>query len=331
MQSKGIVDIVMGRVGEFIHSGQLIMPKDYSPENALKAAWLALQSVEDKAGNKALAVCTRDSIANSLLDMVVQGLNPSKDQCYFIVHGKALTCRRSYFGSMAVAQMVQPKIKDWGDGVVYAGDTFKYGIRHGKKYVEEHVQDIKNINPEAIVAAYSIAIDENGEPFKTEIMTYDQIKQSWKKSQVNPFDEKGNLKSSSEHGKAPDQFALRTVINRNCKIIINSSSDNALLLDRINRNEDLADAAAAAAEIEEHANTGDLVQIPEQTGVDEQTGEVTGPGAVLESEQPAETHAEAVCVCAQMMKEGLKEWDCPVHGRYQGGKFTKPSDRKPNF
>lgn len=291
MQAKGIVDIVMSRIGEFIRSGQLVMPKDYSPDNALKAAWLALQSVEDKNGNLALQVCTRDSIANSLLDMVVQGLNPSKDQCYFIAHGKVLTCRRSYFGSMAVAQMVQPKIKDWGNAVVYEGDTFKYGIRHGKKYVEEHIQEIKNIHPDKIIAAYSIALDENGDPFKTEIMTFDQIKQSWRKSQVNPFDEKGNLKPSSEHAKAPDQFSLRTVINRNCKTIINASSDNSLLLERINRNEDLADTAAVQEEIGEKANVGGLIEIPAETVPEAQSD--TGAakqealGAPAEQAEPA--------------------------------------------
>jgi recombination protein RecT len=37
-----------------------------------------------------LQACTRDSIANALLDMAVQGLNPAKKQGYFIAYGKQL-------------------------------------------------------------------------------------------------------------------------------------------------------------------------------------------------------------------------------------------------
>lgn len=45
---------------------------------------MTLQSMTDKNRKPALTVCTKDSIANSLLDMVVQALNPVKKQCYFI-------------------------------------------------------------------------------------------------------------------------------------------------------------------------------------------------------------------------------------------------------
>ncbi len=142
MQAKSFVDIVEAKISELVKNGQLDMPKDYSVDNALKAAWLVLQAAEDKEGNKALEVCTRDSIANSLLDMIVQGLNVGKKQGYFIVYGKTLTFQRSYFGSMAVAQMVQPKIADFAYAVVYEDDIFKYGIQNGRKAVVQHEQEM---------------------------------------------------------------------------------------------------------------------------------------------------------------------------------------------
>jgi recombination protein RecT len=350
MQAKGIVDIVEARVQQFIQSGQLDMPKDYSVENAMKSAWLILQTVEAKVGSdykKALQVCTRDSIANSLLDMVVQGLNPGKKQGYFIAYGQQLTFQRSYFGSMAVAKMVNPKIDDFAYAVVYEGDTFKYGIKHGKKTVDEHVQDIKNVQKDKIIAAYCIALDKAGEPMKTEIMTFDEIKQAWQQSKTKPVLESGKIKEDSTHGKFTADMALKTVINKTCKVIINASSDNTLLLERINRAEDLADAAVVGADIAEHANTGDLVQISETTVIDEQAGEVTGPGSAMEPEHTPPP-AEPVCVCNDMTAQKQKEWTCEVHGTYRGGRFTKdlftgeteagkpadagkPQGRKPGF
>jgi hypothetical protein len=108
-------------------------------------------------------------------------------------------------------------------------------------------------------------------------------------------------------------MALRTVINKACKIIINASSDNALLLERINRSEDLADAAAVQAEIMEKANTGSVVMLPAET-------DTVVPG---ETQKPEEKPAEAACLCDQFIKEKAKEWDCPIHGRYKKGTFTK--------
>jgi len=337
MQAKGIVDIVEEKIGALIRQGQLDMPKDYSVDNALKSAWLALQTVEDKDHNKALEVCSRDSIANSLLDMIVQGLNVGKKQGYFIAYGKVLTFQRSYFGAMAVAQMVNPKIGDFSYAVVYEVDTFKYGIKNGKKTVDEHIQDIKNVNKEKIVAAYAIALNASGEPMKTEIMTFEEIKQSWRKSKVSPFDDNGKLKAGSTHGQFTADMSLRTVINKVCKIIINASSDNALLLERINRNEDLADAAMVRVEIDERANAGDTLAITEDAGRPEESGAEVDQAGKAPEEQAAET-AQPVCVCDQMIKEKLKEWDCPLHGRYQGGRFTpppqvqgQPDKRKPEY
>ena len=85
---KSVVDIVSEKVNEFLKSGQLDLPKNYSLDNALKSAYLTLNTVEDKDHKKVMedgrlsGVCTKASIANAVLDMVVQGLNPGKKQCY---------------------------------------------------------------------------------------------------------------------------------------------------------------------------------------------------------------------------------------------------------
>ncbi len=277
---KSIVDIVADRVNQFIARGEIDLPRNYSPENALKSAYLALQTVKDKQDKSALEVCDRASIANALLDMIVQGLNPGKKQVYFIVYGKTLVAQRSYFGSMAVAEMVNPAIKDWGYNVVYEGDTFRYGILNGKASVIEHAQEFGNINNAKIAGAYAMALDRDGKPIKTEIMSVEQIHQAWKQSKANPVDGQGNVNPNTPHGKFPADFALRTVINKVCKIIINASSDNALLLERINRNEDLSDAAGVQMEIEEKANTGSVIMMPEEPGKVEEPSPTDPPAPI---------------------------------------------------
>lgn len=315
-QTKNIVDLVEAKIQTLLKAGQLHLPSDYSAENAMKSAYLILQEVKDKEGAPALTVCTRESIANALLDMVVQGLNPMKKQGYFIVYGKNLVFQRSYMGAMAVAQMVNPEIEDWGYAAVYEGDEFEYKIENGQKTVTKHTQKISNVDKANIIAAYCMALDGKGLPIKTEIMTVDQIHQAWMQSKMNPIDDKGNVKPGSTHGKFAEDMALKTVIGKCCKIIINSSSDNALLLN-LNKHADISDAAVVQSEIAEKANTGPVLEITETAGqeVDGEVQEKAGP----------------VCVCDDMAAQKLKEWTCPVHGTYQSGKFTKPSERKPNF
>lgn len=278
---KGVVDIVAGMIKGLVDSSQLHLPKGYSAENAMKEAWLILQDVKAGDNKKALEVCDKNSIANALLSMVVQGLNVGKKQGYFIPYGKTLTFQRSYLGAEAVAMRVDPKIAEFAHAVVYEDDKFKYGILNGKKAVTTHEQDIDNVDKTKIKAAYCIALDKNGDPMKTEIMTMADIKQSWKQSKLEPVDSQGNIKATSTHGKFTEAMALRTVINKLCKPIINSSDDSALL-ESINRNDDLADEAAARAEIEDNANMGEVVEIPGPEAPEE------APDGELEEEVPGD-------------------------------------------
>src|SRR5690625_5427349 len=86
---KDITDSVNGSLARLQDDG-LTLPPNYNASNALKSAFFRLQQVQDRQKRPALEVCTTESIANSLLDMVVQGLSPAKTQCYFIVYGTEL-------------------------------------------------------------------------------------------------------------------------------------------------------------------------------------------------------------------------------------------------
>lgn len=276
INQQSIVDVVGTKINSFLMNGELALPKNYSVENAMKFAWLALQDVKDKNDRPALEVCTKDSIVNALLNMAVQGLNVGKNQGYFIVYGNRLNFQRSYFGTMAITKAVEPRIDDFAFSVVYEGDKFKYGIKHGKKAVSEHEQDLDNVRKDKIKAAYCMALDHEGNVFRTEIMTLAEIHQSWKQSKQNPFDDRGQLKPGTVHSKFTADMCLRTVINKCCKPIINTSTDSELLLDIIKKTEDIADRAAAEEEIAENANKGPIIDITPLVG-EKQQGKEEAP------------------------------------------------------
>jgi len=243
---KDVVDVVGKKVQEFVSRGELHLPPNYSVENAMKSAWLILQNTVDKDKRPVLQVCTRDSIANALLDMAVQGLNPAKKQGYFIAYGKQLVFQRSYFGTMAVTKRVAGA-KDIFAEVVYKGDEFEYTIKNGNKYITKHVQRIENVDPDNIVAAYCTIIFDDGRQF-TDVMTWEEIQKAWSKSKMNPD------KEGSTHKEFAQEMARKTVINRACKRYLNSSDDGSLLMYHVNRADEVAAEAEVEAEIAENAN-----------------------------------------------------------------------------
>lgn len=252
---RDTVDVVADRVRKFQESGELHFPANYSPENAMKAAWLSIQETTDKNDKPALEVCTKDSIANALLNMVVQGLNPVKKQCYFIVYGNKLTLQRSYFGAMHIAKTVDPDIADIVAEVVYEGQTFKYAKKNGYNYIVEHQMQLgDDKNP--IVGAYCQVLYNDGSEHAT-VMSIGEIMSAWTKSPTHPIDQNGNLKATSTHAQFTGEMAKKTVINRACKSIINSSGDDSLLITAYQQTE--ADIAEAEAQEEIKANANTII------------------------------------------------------------------------
>jgi recombination protein RecT len=280
-QKPNAVVIVGKQVRAFIEKRTLVLPSDYSVDNALKSAWLTLQTVQDSKGGLALNVCDEASICNALLDMVVQGLNPAKKQCYFIVYGKTLVCQRSYFGDQALAERVKPGIEIYS-GVVYEGDGFEYELIRGRTVVTCHKTSLENQKPEKIIAAYCGIVDTaTGEDLGAEVMTIDQIRQSWSMSKT--YKPGGN----SPHTKFPDQMALRTVIRRRTKNLINSSND-AMLLDSIRRQDENEALAEMEEEVMLKANTEPL-SLPESAQPETPKPEIEEPqpAAAETAEQPS--------------------------------------------
>ena len=262
---KDVVDVISRRIEELVGSGDLEMPENYSPQNALMAFWLTLQETKDKDDHPAIDVCTNNSIANAAMDMVIQGLTTSKKQGYLIVHGRKLTFMRSYFGTAAVLKRIEGAKGvdlDIATELVYEGDTFAYEVQGGKKCITEHIQKFENIDKDKIRGGYCLLIDaETGTVLHTEVMTIDQVRKAWEMGQAKG---KGKL-----HENFTDEACKRTLINRACKVRINSS-DDSYLKRAVQRQEVLAAENAMEAEMEEEANAKGLgLSVFEEDGGDD--------------------------------------------------------------
>ena len=276
-----VFDVVAKNIQGYVDKGELFLPANYSAENAVKSAWLLLQDVTDRNRKPALEVCTKPSIINALQDMIFQGLNPAKKQCYFIPYGNKLQMQRSYFGSMHLAKTVDPSITDFAYDVVYKNDEFEYEKIRGKTVISKHKQKLENVDKGNIIAAY-FSIFRNDGSETTTIMTMREVEQAWRQSAINPFTDDGKLKANSTHGKFTADMAMKTVINKACKIVINASDDSTLFAQSIRRSESTPLEDRLEEEVEENANQefidveyteSEPESIPD-IEVDTQTGEV---------------------------------------------------------
>lgn len=217
LEEKNITDNILNRINQMMSVGALVLPKDYSPENALKAAWFKLQETKtskNDGSRPVLEVCSRESIANSLLKMVTNAWNSAKSQCYFIAYGTTLTCQGSYFGNKANARRVG--MKDVITQVIYEGDDFEYEINPetGRTRVTKHIQRLENINMQKIKGGYATVIMEDG-TVDVVIMTMQQVRDAWSMGQGE----------GPTHKKFSDMMVKKTISNRACRHIISTSND----------------------------------------------------------------------------------------------------------
>lgn len=267
-QINAMMENVSNRIAEMQTNQGLDLPPDYSAANALKSARLILETIKNKDGAPVLQSCSAVSICNALLNMVVQGLNPAKNQCYFIPYGNTLTMQRSYFGTQAIAFRVVPNLHSVTAQVVCEGEEFEFETVNGRDEVAEHKRSLKTKRNE-IIGAYAIMLDKEGNTLDTEIMTIDDIHTSWKQSRAGAMNG-DNVNPNSVHGKFTEEMCRKTVISRLLKRHINSSSDNYLLLDSMRKADAVVAVEQSAQTIDAEANVIDI----EDVDVDKSTGEI---------------------------------------------------------
>ena len=217
LTQKQITSPVAARIQEMQKEG-LMIAQNYSVSNALSSAYYALKN---SASGNLLEKCTPESVYNALLDMVTQGLSPAKTQCYFIPYGNVVKLTRSYFGTMKVVKQL-PEVKDIYAQIIFKGDEFEAENVEGRWKFVSHKSSWKNQdNP--IEGAYCVIEKTDGEKILT-IMTKKEIDKSW-----------AQAKTKNVQNNFPQEMARRTVINRAAKQFFNTSDDNDLFIDAVNR------------------------------------------------------------------------------------------------
>lgn len=248
---------VLSKIDAFQKSGELTLPKDYNPENALKSAYIILSDPK----NNILEKCDKASVAEALLKMVVYGVSPIKKQCYFIPYGQKLECSISYAGNIAIAKRYG-KLKSIKANAIFKGDTFEFEVDtvSGRRRVIKHIQTLDSIGTNEIVGAYAVYELTDG-TVDVEVMNINQIRMAWGQG--------GSKGASPAHKNFADQMAAKTVINRACKLLI-SSSDDSVLYDPL-EDEKVIDVAAenVAHEIKTEANKEPLNFESEETKFEE--------------------------------------------------------------
>jgi len=238
----------------------ITLPPNYSLGNAVRSAYLKLLETKDKSGKNALEVCTKPSITNAMLSMVIQGLSPAKNQCYFVVYGNQLTLMRSYMGTVAVTKRLKG-IKDVKAYCIYEGDEFEteYNVDTATIRITKFNPKFENVDISKIKGAFAVIVGENG-PVHTEIMSMAQIQKAW-----NQGYSKGN---SGAHSNFTEEMAKKSVINRACKMFANTSDDADILIEAFNSTTENEGIDPVKSEIAANANQ-ELLDFKEEASVPE--------------------------------------------------------------
>lgn len=258
VEERNITDSVLNRVMQMQTEGSLDLPSKYSAGNALKSAFLILQETQTSGKKPVLEACTKESIINALLDMVVSGLNPAKQQGYFIPYGNQLKWSRSYLGTIALTKRIKG-VEDVKGYAIYEGDELEFGFDYmkGKTTIESYKPSI-NRDPDKLIGAMALIIGKD-EILHVEYMDMEQIRKAWNQ---------GSMKGGSgAHKNFPDQMAIKTVINRGCKTYAQTSEDEVVssLMNSMSETD-----REVEAELETNANKISL----DDAIIDEETGEV---------------------------------------------------------
>lgn len=251
---KNISDSVTNRVNQLSKDGRLNLPANYSVGNAITSAWLILQNTFDKDKRPVLTSCTKESVANALLDMAIMGLNPAKKQGYFIAYGNQLSWFTSYFGKCAALRRVKGFETEPVGTLIYEGDTFELGLNElNEEVITKHIKSWDAKVKNNVIGAYA-TVKYKGIT-KSVVMTMKEIKEAWSKSKTN-----------AEHKEFTGEYVKRTVINRLVKMLLQTTNDDDLLAENIIQNEDqhynfeeTEVVEEAKKEIELNANKGEKV------------------------------------------------------------------------
>lgn len=217
---RDIADAVTEKINVMTAQGDLALPEGYNAGNALKAAMFKLQTLVVN-GKSVFEVCTKASIANSLLNMAVQGLSPERNQCYFIPYGNELQLQRSYFGTVAALKRANRDVCKVVCEMAHRDDQIRWGwTEAGERYAMCIDTDPLTNRDKPFAMGFCNIYSFDGDLMGYTVMTWNEIQKSWKQSKT--YKEGG----SSPHAKFPEEMAKRTLIAKACKLLLNSSTSD---------------------------------------------------------------------------------------------------------
>lgn len=223
MPANKLITKVSNRIGEMKKNEGLQIPPHYSTGNALNSAYLQLIE-PDYHGQSMFDKCTPSSISQALLNMVIQGLTPAKNQCYFIAYGNKLAMQPSYFGNVTALKRLE-QIKSVTAQVVHKDDDFETGSDDDFNLIVTKFNPKFENQDKPIIGAFAVITRVDGTKDYT-IMTMNEIQQSWNQTRQK------NNKVQANFGQ---EMAKRTVLNRASKFYVNTSDDSDLLAQAINQ------------------------------------------------------------------------------------------------
>lgn len=204
-------EMILDNVNNFVKG--LELPKTYDHIRAAKSFGLALANVNG------IEKVSLSSVYQALNEYINKNYDISKNQCALIVYGDKLKLQRQYKGTKALAKQVDKTIVDIYSSVIYKGDVVNIKKVMGRTIVN-HETKFENIKDSNVVGAYATVVrNVNGKLEEdNEIMTMEQIAQSWSMSKA------GN----NVHKKFPTQMSRKTVLNKLCGDIVDSSPNKPL-------------------------------------------------------------------------------------------------------
>lgn len=214
-------DVVQNTLTQWNENSQLDFPKGYSVGNAIKSAWVQIS-------NPKFEGVSQQSVVNSLINMCVLGLNPTRNQCYFIKMGNELVMMPSYFGKVTALKRIDGVIDVVAD-VIYKDTDYEMSVN------EFGLETIKITKPcpldkrkkENIVGAWCCIFLDKSKGFMYDkyytIMTMEEIQNVW-----NMGTSKGKSKA---HTDFTNEMAKKSVINRCTKMFINTLTDDRYFVD----------------------------------------------------------------------------------------------------
>ena len=143
-----------------------------------------------------------------------------------IVYADQLTCFVSVWGKMAAISRLKGIEGQPVAALIYEGDEVEIGFTdEGEMEVKSHKTSWANVQNGKITGAYASVIYKGQK--RTAVLPMKEILEGWQKSQADKM-----------HTSFTGEFAKRSALNRLAKVIVKSSTDNDILAETIEENEE---------------------------------------------------------------------------------------------